>query len=119
MEKPTQLNTIGIMMLVSGIVNVLYAAGLFCSIALGVLATFGLSLLCLPLLLVPLILGAFEIVVASRLMGSGKVGAQTIQIIAVLEIVSLLWGNVISAVLGILALVFYNSEEVRAHYSAQ
>lgn len=115
MEKPSQISTIGIMMLVSGILNVLAGLLLTGTVVIG---TFGFGLLCAPLTILPSVLGVFEIVIGSKLMSStGHVRGQTVQLMTILEIVSVLWGNAISLVLGILGLVFYNSEEVRAYYN--
>lgn len=103
-------------MLVSGILNVL--AGLIIT-GTVVVGTIGFGLLCAPLTILPAILGIFEIVIGSKMMSAtGHVRGQTVQLITIFEIVSVLWGNAVSLVLGILGLVFYNSEEVRAYYSS-
>lgn len=102
-------------MLISGILNVLAGLGITASVVIG---TIGFGLLCAPLTILPAVLGVFEIVVASKLMSStGTASGQSVQVLAILEIVSISWGNVVSLVLGILGLVFYNSEEVKAYYA--
>lgn len=79
--------------------------------------SFGVGLLCAPITILPAVLGVFEIINGSRLMGGEDVSFSTVQTISILEITTLLFGNVLTAIFGILGLVFYNSPEVKAHYT--
>lgn len=109
--KPGKVQAIAIMTLVNGILNILWGLGLTASVVLG---TFGVGLLCAPVTILPTILGIFEIIGGAKLMGTPprKFNVQTI---AILEIVAIIAGDMISLVVGILNLVFYNEPETR-HY---
>ncbi|TAK13930.1 MAG: hypothetical protein EPO32_03590 [Anaerolineae bacterium] len=114
MEKPQQIKTVGTLMLISGIWNVLYGLGATFVVVVGSL---GLGLLCAPITILPSILGVFEIINASKLMGGDDLSFSTVQTLSILEITTLLFGNVLSAIFGIIGLVFYNSPEVKAYYA--
>ncbi len=109
--KPGKVQAIAIMTLINGILNILLGIGLTGSVVLG---TLGIGLLCAPLTLLPTVLGIFEIIGGMKLMGEPprKFNVQTI---AILEIVAILAGNVISLIVGILNLVFYNEPPTRQY----
>ena len=111
--KPEAVTAIAVMTLISGIINILWAAGLTGTVVIG---TLGIGLLCAPLTLLPLVLGIFEIVYGVRLLGSPTRPIQPAQAIAILEICSVLFGNVISLAVGILTLVFYSQPDVKAYF---
>ena len=112
-ERPGLVTTIAIMTLVNGILNILYAI----SITFGfVLSTFGLGLLCVPLTILPGVLGIFEIIYATKLLAMPPRPVKPNQTLAILEISAIATGNVISMVVGILALVFYNDLDVRTYF---
>jgi hypothetical protein len=69
-----------------------------------------------PIGLLPLILGIFEILYAVKLLADPPRPVQPSQTIAILEICCILFGNIISLVVGILALVFYNDPDVKAYF---
>jgi len=112
-QKPGQLSAIAILTLVSGITNILAGLGWSLTIVVG---TLGIGILCLPLTILPVILGVFEIIYAAKLLAE-PVRTNLSQTIAILEIVGVLSGNVISLVAGILALVFANDEAVKAYFA--
>jgi hypothetical protein len=112
--KPGMVQTIAIMTLVNGILNIVASLGLTLSIVIG---TLGLGLLCAPITIAPLILGIFEIIYASNLMANPSKVIKPNHTIAILEICCIIVGNVISLVIGILALVFYNDEEVKTYFA--
>ncbi|HEY5118470.1 MAG TPA: hypothetical protein VII90_03370, partial [Anaerolineales bacterium] len=90
-------------------------------IGLGLVAGLALSLVlicCSPVGLLPMALGIFELVYAIRLLSSGTEPQSyaTMQVIAILEIVSILAGNFISLVIGIVNLVMLNDPEVRPSF---
>ena len=108
--KPNLIMAIALMTLINGIFNVIWGVGL-----IG--GTFGLSLLCFPIPLFPLILGGFEIAYAIKLLANPPQPVQPSQAIAIWEIVALFVGNVFSLVVGILALIFYNDSIVKDYFA--
>ncbi len=113
-QKPGMVTAIGVMTLVNGIVNILYGLGVTGSIVLG---TFGFGLLCAPVTLLPVVLGIFEILYASKLLPDPPQPVEPSQTIAILEILAILTGNALSLVVGILALVFYNDPQVKEYFA--
>lgn len=112
--KPTLVNTLGIMTLVSGIINIGYGLVIAGSIVLG---TLGLGLLCAPFFILPSVLGIFEVIYATRLMSNPPQPVKANQTLAILEICGLLTGNVVSAIAGVVALIFYNDREVIQYFA--
>jgi hypothetical protein len=108
--KPNLVMVIALMTLVNGIFNLIWGVSL-----IG--GTFGLSLLCFPVPLFPLILGGFEIAYAIKLLANPPQPVQPSQAIAIWEIVALFVGNVFSLVVGILALIFYNDSIVKDYFA--
>jgi hypothetical protein len=103
------------MTLVNGILNIIWSLGFTVSV---VLATMGIGLLCVPVTILPLVLGVFEIIYAAQLLSSPPKPMQPSQAIAIMEICCILVGNVVSLVIGIIALVFYNQPEVQSYFAA-
>ena len=110
--KPTLLNVIAWMTLASGILNLFW--GFFAS--LFVLATI-VGIFCIPLTILPTILGIFEIIYAAKLLSNPPQAVQPSSTIAILEIVCVLALNIFSMVVGILSLVFYNDVTVREYFA--
>ncbi len=109
-EKPGQVQAIAIMTLINGILNILIGAGATLAMIPGVVT------ICLTIFtILPLVLGIFEVIYAAKLLGNQP--AQPSQAIAILEICCILIGNVVSLVVGILALVFYSDPTVRAYFA--
>ena len=108
--KPNLDMAIALMTLVNGIFNVVWGVSL-----IG--GTFGLSLLCFPIPLFPIILGGFEIAYAIKLLSNPPQPVQPSQAIAIWEIVALFVGNVFSLIVGILALIFYNDSTVKDYFA--
>ena len=111
-EKPTLVNVIAWMTLASGIVNLFW--GVIAS--LTALATI-VGIVCTPFTILPTILGVFEIIYAAKLLSNPAQPVLPSTNIAVLEIVTILVGNVFSMVVGILALVFYNDLVVKDYFA--
>ena len=107
--KPTLVNVIAWMTLASGVVNLVW----------GLVATLSLwwTIVCIPFMLLPTILGIFEVIYAAKLMSNPPQTMQPSTNIAILEIIDILAGNVFSVVVGILALVFYNDVTVRDYFA--
>lgn len=111
-DKPGTVQAIAIMTLINGILNILWGG----AATLGMLA--GVFTICLtPFTILPFVLGIFEIIYAAKLMYNPPQPVQPSQTIAILEICCILVGNVISLVVGILALVFYNDPQVKAYFA--
>lgn len=111
--KPSKIQTIAVLMLISGILNALIGLGLIAGLALSLIL-----ICCSPVGLLPLALGIFELIYAIRLLGSNAEPPTyaTVQVIAILEIASILAGNLISLVIGIVNLVMMNDPEVRPYF---
>src|SRR5512136_1871905 len=113
-QKPGMVQAIAIMTLINGIINVLYGASVTLAIVLG---TFFVGLICAPVTILPFVLGIFEIVYGAKLLANPPQAVKPSQAIAILEIIAVLSGNVISLVVGILALVFYNDARVKEYFA--
>ncbi len=112
---PGKVQAIGIMTLINGIFNILWALGITSTVVLG---TLGIGLLCSPITILPGVLGIFEIVYASKLISNPPKPVNPGKTLAILEIVAILAGNYISLIVGIVALVFYNDNEVEAYFAS-
>ena len=112
LQKPGMVQAIAIMTLVNGILNILWGGGA----AIGFTA--GIVTICLvPFALLPIILGIFEVIYAARLLAEPPQPVQPSQAIAVMEMCCILFANVISLIVGILALVFYNDVAVKDYFA--
>jgi hypothetical protein len=109
------VTAIGVMTLVNGVVNILWAFGLTAMIVLG---TIGFGIFCAPITVLPAILGIFEIVYGVQVLTVPPRPVRPSYALAILEICMILWGNVVSLIVGILALVFHGDLRVRAYYAA-
>jgi len=111
-QNPTLVNVIAWMTLASGIVDLFW--GIIAS--LTALATI-VGIVCIPFTILPTILGVFEIIYAAKLLSNPPQPVLPSTNIAVLEIVTILVGNLFSMVVGILALVFYNDLVVKDYFA--
>lgn len=114
-RKPDMVQAIAVMTLVNGILNILYA---FVATVLIVIFSFGIGLLCTPITILPGILGVFEILYAVKLLPDPIQQTKPNQTLAILEICAILTGNVVSLVIGILNLIFYNDEAVKKYFES-
>ena len=110
-QRPSLINLIAAMTLVSGIVNVFWGM-----IASHSAISTVIGILCVPITILPAILGVVEIVYAARLFGGPAQPTRPSTGIAALEIACILVGNAFSMVVGILALVFYNDLIVKRYF---
>jgi hypothetical protein len=110
--KPQKVQLIGILMLVSGAVNISMGLGFMLGMALSVIL-----ICCAPLGALPLALGVYEVIYGIRLIGSGQepVTRQTLQTIAILELLTILVSNIVSFIIGIVNLVLLNDTEVTGY----
>ena len=113
-ERPSKLTGLAIATIVSGAINMIGACGLTASVVLG---TLGIGIICAPLTLLPSVLGFFEIMYGAKLLANPPTAVKPSQAIAALEIAMVLYLNVISLVVGILAFVFYNDQEVKDYFA--
>jgi hypothetical protein len=113
-QKPTLVNVIAWMTLASGIVNLFWGLGVSLTV---LVSTIGFGLICLPITILPTILGIFEIIYAAKLLSNPPQAVRPSTSLAILEIVCILAGNIFSVVVGILALVFYNDLTVRDYFA--
>jgi hypothetical protein len=116
-QKPGKIQTIAIMTLISGISNILWMFfwGIF--ILLGAIASLGIGCLFIPLVIPPIVLGVFELIYAGKLMPTPAKPVQPSLTLAILEIICILTGSVISAAAGIVAVVLYSDPEVKAYFA--
>ena len=113
LERPSNITTLAVMTLVSGGLNILAGLGLTIAVVLG---TFFFGIICVPITILPAILGVFEILYGVKLLAVPPKPLKPSQAIAILEIATFLYLNVISGVVGILAMVFYNDPEVKKYF---
>jgi hypothetical protein len=111
-QKPGLFTTIAVMTLTSGVIN-LFWGFIASATALGTI----IGVVCLPLTILPTILGVFEIIYAAKLLSAQPDPVQPSQPIAVFEILTFFIGNIFSMVVGILALVFYNDASVKEYFA--
>jgi len=111
-QKPTLVNVNAWTTLASGIVNLFW--GLVASQT--ALATV-IGFFCIPITILPTILGIFEVMYAAKLFSNPPQALQPSTNIAVLEIVCVIVGNVFSMAVGILSLVFYNDTVVKEYFA--
>ena len=110
--KPALVNVIAWMTLASGIVNLFWGIA-----ASGALLSTIVGVICIPITILPTVLGIFEILYAAKLMSNPPQQVQPSTNLAILEIVCLLVGNIFAVVVGILALVFYNDLQVKDYFA--
>ena len=107
-QKPTLVQIMAWMTLASGVVNIGFGIAAF--------TTF-FGWICAPVSVLPIILGAFELVYAAKLLGTPTQPILPSTNIAIFEIASVLYGNVFSMATGILILVFYNDATVKDYFA--
>jgi hypothetical protein len=116
-QKPDRLTAIAVMTLVSGILNLFWSFGIFLAIAAFGVSTFLIGCICLPLGFYPLVLGILEIIYAVKLLRNPvSPELKPAYLIAVLEIIDTLFGNVIALITGVVALILYNDVAVRRYF---
>jgi hypothetical protein len=112
-KRPTKVQTLAVLILVSGILNIIWG---------GILALIGvitvIGILCAPLLILPMVLGVFELIYALNLMAEPPKVKNPSQALAILEICNIVFLNIFSAVVGVLSLIFFSEEEVKDYFAS-
>ena len=111
-QKPTLVQVIAWMTLASGIVNLFWGF-----VASGTALATIIGVICIPITILPAILGVFELIYAAKLFSNPPQAVQPSTNIAVFEIACALAGNIFSMAVGILALVFYNDAVVKDYFA--
>jgi hypothetical protein len=111
-QKPGLFTAIALMTLTSGIIN-LFWGFIASATALGTI----IGIVCLPITILPTILGIFEIIYAAKLLSAQPQPVKPSQSIAVFQILTSLMGNIFSMVVGILTLIFYNDVNVKEYFA--
>lgn len=127
LTKPGYLQAIGIINLIDGILNVLYSIigpiVTLTGLIGGIVASIGLcapGIICAPGVVVfvyPLVLGILEIIYGVQLLSTPPRATQPARYLAIMQIVNVLFLQVLSLVAGILSLIWYNSEEIQAYFA--
>ncbi len=127
MSKPGQVSAIAIATLVSGCLNLLWALSLIPILLFGgayiTICTCGIgAFFILPFFLLPvlaIVVGIFEVVYATKILPDPIKTNKPSHVVAIMEICCILTGNIIALAVGILALVFYGDNMVKAYFAAQ
>lgn len=110
--KPGKLQAIAILCLIGGILNILWSITVTCSAIASIM-----GVILLPITLYPLVLGVFELIYASELLPDPPKARNPATYLAVMQILNIITGNLLSVIIGILSLVFYNDPEVKAYFN--
>jgi hypothetical protein len=111
-QKPGLYIAIAAMTLASGIINLFWGFMATATVLSTVIFAF-----CLPITILPTILGIFEIIYAARLLSTQPQPTGPSPAIAAFQISTFIYGNVFSPVVGILNLIFFNDQAVREYFA--
>jgi uncharacterized membrane protein len=100
------------MTLTSGIINLFWGF-----VASATVLSTVIGVICLPITILPTILGAFEIIYAAKLLSSQPQPVKPSPSIAAFQISTFIYGNIFSAVVGILNLIFFNDQAVKEYFA--
>lgn len=112
--KPGKIQAIAIISLINGILNIISGLGIS---AIVVVSTMFIGIICVPVTILPSVLGIFEIIYATKLLSSAPVPVKPSSTLAIMEICCIIFGSVISLAAGIVCLVFYSDPEVKAYFA--
>ena len=119
--KPGKVQAIAIMTLIDGILSILIGIGWGLGILGTVVGTFGVGffvLLCCPVPIYAVVLGILEILFAANLLPEPPKVQEFAKYVAIMQIVNIISGDILSPVTGILALVFANDPEVVGYFAS-
>lgn len=112
-QKPTLVHVIAWTTLASGIVNLFWGFA-----ASGTALASFIGAICVPVTILPTVLGIFELIYAAKLFSNPPQAIRPSTNIAVFQIACVLVGNVFSMAVGILSLVFYNDTVVKDYFAS-
>jgi hypothetical protein len=118
-DRPGQLQAIGILNVLDGVLNIIWSPTLAFIILTAGVASLGIGCIFLPLAALPMVTGILALLSGIRLLSSRPGPSRPDTGVAVLQIVNVLSGNVISLGIGIAALVLYNDAEVKAYFGSK
>lgn len=111
-QKPGLYTAIAAMTLASGIINLFWGF-----IASATVFSTVVGVICLPITILPTILGVFEIIYAAKLLSTQPQPVGPSPAIAAFQISTFIYGNVFTAVVGILNLIFFNDQAVKDYFA--
>jgi hypothetical protein len=111
-NKPTYVHIIAWTTLISGIVNLFWGLA-----ASGTALSTFIGVICIPITILPTVLGIFELIYAAKLFSNPPQPMKPSTNIAFLEIATVLTANVFSMAVGILSLIFYNDTVVKEYFA--
>ncbi len=121
MQKPGTVTAVGTLMLISGIHNILFAISITIILLIVyfsfAIATYGIGLLALPLVIIPgiycLVVGIIEIVKGSKYLSNPPKTNTHPTTTAVFGMISLLFGSLITFILELIAVILMHGEEAK------
>jgi len=117
-RKPGKITAIGVLTLIDGIFNTV-GAFFVIPFVLGLGAsTCGIGCLFLVIPALFMTFGIFEIIRGSKLLANPLRCPKPGNGIPIIQIISIIFGNILAITTGILALVFFNDPEVNAYWEA-
>lgn len=116
MNNNEQLNLLKVFFLVSAILNILCGITWIIYTIIGGIVSCGFGCVLGFFPVINILACVMDFVVYGKLANQNKTGTySSIQFAAVFDIISILTGNVLSAIVGIVALVFLNNNEVKSY----
>jgi hypothetical protein len=120
--KPGKVQALAIMTLIDGILNIVVVGlGWILGIIGGIVGTAGVGffiLVCCPVPIYAIVLGILEIIAATKLLPEPAKVQEFPKYLAIMQIINIISGSILSIVTGILALVFANDPEVVAYFQS-
>ena len=119
--KPGKVQALAIMTLIDGILNIVVVGlGWGLGILVTIVGTAGIGffvLICCPVPIYAVVLGILEIILAAKLLPEPAKVKEFPKYLAVMQIINVISGGILSIVTGILALVFANDPEVMSYFA--
>ena len=116
-KPPGMVTTIGILSLVGGIIDVLLSLLWVLYALMIALGTFGIGLLCCIVPIIGIVSGVLSIIQGSKMLQNPALAPSPP--LAIAQICSCLWCNVITTVCGVLILVFSKNPDAVAWYNSR
>lgn len=113
--RPSTFTAVAIMVLVSGVLNLIAAMSSLIWVLTVAVATFGLGCFLIVVPVYFLVLGIFEVKLATRLMPDPPTIREIPQHVPIMEILCILFCNPVPPVVGILTLILSKDEQFQAY----